>query len=210
MKKKSFFSMLVFATLFAGLSAQEAAKPAQVEFHGVDFSETAVMWAEETGPEFVEAFKGINRLMLSEPGKYDVGKFLGFSSVSGREIETAWHRAEAWDSNFLRDKSREEFSDEDLARILSAYPESETAGLLIVALCLDKGREEGRFMAVAFDGKTKEIRWKRSFSGEAGGFGLRNYWAGSLYDGLEKVYVEMEKEALDAWKARKPKSRKRK
>jgi len=39
---------------------------------------------------------------------------------------------------------------------------------------------------IAFDIATRKILSKREVSGKAGGFGLRNYWAGSVYNIIKK------------------------
>ena len=59
-------------------------------------------------------------------------------------------------------------------------------GLVLVATTLDKGNGLGYYTAVLFDPATHEIITQMDMVGKPGGFGLRNYWAGSVYNALKK------------------------
>lgn len=153
-----------------------------VDFYGVDFSTVNVIGAGETEEKFLDAFDGINGLMLSEPKKYNVGKFLDLDVVS-TYIADAIKQIDKLENVDFKNKKKEKIS---LRKILDVYPSTEGNILIIIAKELNKGRNMGHFMAVVFDGESKEIISKVNFSGKAAGFGLRNFWAGSLYKGMKK------------------------
>ena len=154
----------------------------EVDFCGVDFSTVNIIGAGETEEKFINAFEGINGLMLSEPKKYNVGKFLDLD-VASTDIANAIKQIDKLDDVDFKNRKQEIIS---LKKILNAYPSTEGNILIIIAKELNKGRNMGYFMAVIFDGESKEIISKVNFSGKAGGFGLRNFWAGSLYKGMKK------------------------
>ena len=72
-----------------------------------------------------------------------------------------------------------------IEEIIKAYPSNQGNMLLIVATELNKLNGYGSFVAVVFNGETKEIISSKKISGKPSGFGLRNYWAGSLYNSLK-------------------------
>ncbi|MFI3333108.1 MAG: hypothetical protein SNI51_08740 [Rikenellaceae bacterium] len=76
--------------------------------------------------------------------------------------------------------------------VVASYPEIKGTALLLIARELNKAKAIGQYDIVVFNGQTKEILKIDSFVGDAGGFGLRNFWAGSIYKGLEK-YLKLSK-----------------
>ena len=74
-----------------------------------------------------------------------------------------------------------------LPGILARYDNgSGNKGLVLIATTLDKGNGIGYYTAVLFDPATQEVILQMDMAGKPGGFGLRNYWAGSVYNALKK------------------------
>ena len=74
-----------------------------------------------------------------------------------------------------------------LPGILARYDNgSGNKGLVLIATTLDKGNGIGYYTAVLFDPATQEVLLQMDMAGKPGGFGLRNYWAGSVYNALKK------------------------
>jgi hypothetical protein len=46
---------------------------------------------------------------------------------------------------------------------------------------------EGAFFVTFINMNTKEVLFTERMTGEPGGFGLRNYWAGSVYNILKRI-----------------------
>lgn len=176
----SIFTLLISTICVA--QSNEGNEKLVVDFYGVDFSTVNVIGAGETDEKFLDAFEGINGLMLSEPKKYNVGKFLDLD-VASTDISDAIKQIDKLEDVDFKNRKQEKIS---LKKILNAYPSTDGNVLIIIAKELNKGRNMGHFMAVIFDGESKEIISKANFSGKAGGFGLRNFWAGSLYKGMKK------------------------
>ena len=72
--------------------------------------------------------------------------------------------------------------------VISGYdfPNQEGVGILMFAAILNKPYAEGEFYTCFFDLQTKEIFMITEAWGKAGGFGLRNYWAKSVYNVLKQ------------------------
>lgn len=155
----------------------------QVDFYGIDFTEVNVVGAEETQERFVTAFGQINGLMISEQKKYNIGKYFNLNVVS-TDVDHAINRLHGLQNIDFKDQ---ETGQPDLARIVADYPSSDNNGMVIVAKELNKLTNVGKFIAVIYDGQTKQILFEKEFSGKAGGFGLRNYWAGAFYNGIKDV-----------------------
>ncbi len=52
---------------------------------------------------------------------------------------------------------------------------------------INKGTKMGTFYYVFFEGPEREIVSCMPFKGQAGGFGLRNYWASSFYRTIAEI-----------------------
>ncbi len=176
--KKILIVSFTFLYCFMGFSKNKEIQ--QVEFYGVDFSCVNVINAAESDDQFMHAFVAINNLVLAEPTKYNISKYLSLD-VKTKNVNVAIER-----SNTLKEKNfRNNSCDIDLNEIVAPYPTIDGNVLIIIAETLDKPSHFGTYLAVVFDGKSKEMISVKKFSGNAKGFGLRNYWAGSLWNGLK-------------------------
>lgn len=178
MRRILFFLMAMAVSFSVFAQKQEKQK---VSFYGVDFSSVNVVGADESNDQFIDAFARINGLLLSEPAKYDVAKYLNLE-VETTNIDVAVKQTEKLAGGNFRNKQVHEISLRDIA---ASYPDVDGNVLVIVAKELNKGRNSGTFIALIFDGKSKDVLSQREFTGKSKGFGLRNFWAGALYSGMK-------------------------
>ena len=158
--------------------AQKGKTKMAADFYGVDYSCVSVVGANEQPAEFIKAFEAINRLFLSEPKKYDVAGFTGIDILS-TNVEQA--------NEAFTPRSTKADIAAQLPGILARYDNgSGNKGLVLIATTLDKGNGIGYYTAVLFDPATQEVILQMDMAGKPGGFGLRNYWAGSVYNALKK------------------------
>lgn len=182
--KKLLLTCLILAVASASFAQNKNKKEKiKVDFYGVDFSAVNVSGADETAAQFVDAFERINVLLVAEPKKYDVAKYLDLDVLSTDYKPALKQLAQLKEVNF---KDREQ-SDIDIKSIVSNYPNCGSNGLIIIAKELNKPQNIGTFIAVIYDGTSKQILSVQELKGKAGGFGLRNFWAGSLYNGLKNA-----------------------
>ncbi len=180
--KKIAILLFSFVISLGGMAQSKGKKEKlTVDFYGVDFSAVNIIGADDPLFKFVDAFKGINNLMLSEPKKFDVAKYFNVN-VSSSNVDNAIKQAEEITDNNFNSRNKEALS---VNEIIGAYPETDGNALVIVAKELNKGQNSGTFIALIFDGKTKEVISQKQFTGKAGGFGLRNFWAGAIYAGMK-------------------------
>ena len=118
-----------------------------VTFYGIDFTRAKVYGAKEGPMQFKYTFDDINKLFITEPKKYDIGKRLGVN------VEVS----------------------------------SLNSRLIMVAMLLNKADARATYQIVFFNTKTREILYSAPTNGKARGFGLRNYWAGSVHSAMKKL-----------------------
>lgn len=164
----------------------------EVKFYGIDFSKAQAYGVAESIDQFREVFGKINSLFVSESKKYDVEKYFRktVTATSIHQLEEL-NKTVTSDS-FFGESSDYSISDTDLAQEIKTLPikETEGTGLVFVAETLNKKTNQVAYHVVFFDIASRNIldTWKAT--GKAGGFGLRNYWAGSVLNMMENVKIK--------------------
>jgi hypothetical protein len=81
------------------------------------------------------------------------------------------------------------YDEPNTAEIVRNYelPQTEGTGIVMIANFLDKPNARATYDIVVFDIATRKILQEKEVIGEAGGFGLRNYWARTVYNIIEKT-----------------------
>lgn len=173
------------------ISQRKARKNIQngLYIYGIDFSRTIIVAARESNEEFAKAFTGINELLLTEPNKYNFGK------AFKREVHDvyptpAYQNNQAADIAIMRCSTKTGqiiVSTDDIREMAKNYelPHTNGTGVVFIAQTLDKRKAEATYAVVFFDVATRRLISLDIMSGKAGGAGLRNYWANSVYDVLK-------------------------
>ena len=148
--------------------------------YGIDFSHAKVYAASEPESAFADAFQAINLLILTEPKKYDFNRFCGCKT--SLVLDPIMKVLSTADYSNLKTYSKS-FPEIDYAKCVKEYvlPQKEGTGVVLFAKFLDKPEGRAIYTVVVFDIATREIQIQQDVSGLAGGFGLRNYWAESLF-----------------------------
>lgn len=125
-------------------------------------------------------------LIITEPEKYD------FSRIIGKRVEVVIEPMlkVVTTSDYTNLKSLDStYEEPKYADIIKNYNLSQTEGigLVMVAKVLNKPMSKATYELITFDIATRDILSKREVTGKAGGFGLRNYWAGSVYNVIKSV-----------------------
>lgn len=164
-----------------------------LDFYGVDFSKAKVFGAQESVLQFIDAFKGINRLFISERSKYNLPKFLYKDKVAVHidHLEDSYKQINA---DSLHTNSDDHTIDlEDIKSMVKGYNvESKyKIGVVLISELLNKADGYATYHLTFFDNKTKEVISVYPMSCKVGGFGLRNFWAKSVYVALSSVKSTM-------------------
>ena len=184
--KKTLSLLLVCLLSTIKITAQKE----KVYVYGVDFSQVKTYAADESLEQFAAAFKGINMLLMTEYEKYDFSKML--NTRFDIDLETMLKKMD--DCSFVDMKvwgtSYEEL---DYNSMVSEYDfkQSEGIGVVLIAKFLNKATAEATYELVLFDIATREILSQKTVVGKARGFGLRNFWAGSVYNVLQTTRISL-------------------
>lgn len=133
-------------------------------------------------------FPAWNELIVYEPDKYDIKKIFKLGSISYEINMIMKLNAEA-DSKKMLTYNPAEYDEERINEIISNYSleNKDGLGLCFVAETLDKVEELGYYHVVVINLKTKQVLMSERVKGEPGGFGIKNYWAGSIYNALKAI-----------------------
>ena len=185
MKKWILMTLLIFTTI-SSLTAQPKAPLEKIFFYGIDYSQVKVCLATESENDFREAFLKINSLLLEESDKYDLGRALKAEVTI--DIATVWEKMESAPLSEMKITSTR-YDSPDYAAIVKAYelPDKEGTGIVFIAELLNKPAEEGTYTVVKFDIASRKILESRTITAAAGGFGLRNYWANTVYKTIKAI-----------------------
>ena len=191
MKKLILFLFVSLSTsLFCFGQGKSALKDIQsIKFYGVDYSQVKIFGAYESPIQFKNAFRRINELFIREAKKYNVGKQLK-KEVTEISLDAVNQVNENIDpSKLMTYKSEYSLSKEEIKAAIDALPIQKTSGvgMVFIAQFLDKSNNRGTYEVVFFNTETKEIIEEWITDGKARGFGLRNYWAGSIHSALKKL-----------------------
>lgn len=181
----------VFLFCAVTISAQEnntdILKETKIDFCGVDFSMAKVVGADEGIDKFPSVFLGINQLFVDEAKKYNLEYFLNKTSVN-IDLSAVRKSNEAIDCSLLFKDSGIELTKQQIEQKIQSYnlEAKNSLGFVIIVQNLNKAKLQGEYYFVFFDTKTRKIASSMLLSAAPKGFGLRNYWAGSIYSALNK------------------------
>ncbi|HJD75795.1 MAG TPA: hypothetical protein K8W04_07040 [Bacteroides reticulotermitis] len=188
--KKLILFLFLSTSLFCFGQGKSSLKDIQsIKFYGVDYSQAKVFGASESSIQFKDAFRRINELFITEAKKYNVGKQLK-KEVTEISLDAVNQVNDNINLNELMTPKKEyTLSKEEIKAAIERLPIQKTpgVGMVFIAQFLDKSNNRGTYEVVFFNTETKEIIETWITEGKAGGFGLRNYWAGSVYKALKKI-----------------------
>ena len=191
--KKILFSLALAAICFSA-AAQKKSSPlaglGSMTFYGIDFSKGRVYGAADEPEKLRKAFGDINMLFIMEPEKYDVAKFVG-KPMNDIRIDAVTNMNDTIPLDSIKTVVKgHTISDSTIAQTvkdLCIVNYNHGTGLVMIMETLDKPGELGTFIFVLFDIDTRKVISHWTLSGTPAGFGVRNYWAHSVYEALEKV-----------------------
>lgn len=142
-------------------------------------------------------FPGWNALFVREADKYNVSAML-----HGKQIETKigpiYKINNQVDPLQLDTVNEVHYTPAQIQDFVKEYDfgTEEGIGAFFVAESLNKEQEHGIYHLVFLNLATNEVLHTQSFTGKAGGFGIRNYYAKSF----RLVMEHIQKKAFDQWK----------
>ena len=179
-------TLLVLLCMISAIALNAQTSKSTNYVYGVDYTHTKVFAADESIADFTKAFEGINMLLLSESDKYDFTRVLG--KTANIVIEPIMKITAIADYDNMMTLSNI-YDEPNTAEIVRNYelPQTEGTGVVMIAKFLDKPNARATYDIVVFDIATRKILQEREVIGVAEGFGLRNYWARTVYNVIKKT-----------------------
>lgn len=181
--KKLILMSLVLCSVVAYSQSYDLKTVNSVKFFGVDYSHVKVFGAEESPTQFQIAFQRINELFLAEADKYDMSKLIKKKvyAISTEEVNSQIEKMDL--SNLMTGEKRPSMDQDQIQATLNELPiaPEEGVGVIFIAQTLNKPEGMGYYYLVFFDMQNKDIIYSIPKAGKAGGFGLRNFWANTIY-----------------------------
>lgn len=169
-------------------------KQAKVTWLGLDFTGATLIgdrerWGAESDiRHLIEAW---NNLILREHEKYDIARAIDKAQVEINIDATREHNANLDVLAMYSDYQKGHFLlKPDAIETIAAgydYKGLQGIGLMFNIETFNKLSEEGTFWVTFIDMGTKRVMLTERVTAPPRGFGMRNYWAGSIYGALEKI-----------------------
>ena len=200
--KKLMPLLLIVVFFTCSIFSQVPAKDfneAEVFWYGLDFSQAKLVGsAGFTDPEAIrnDFFEKWNSLILVEADKYDLkGAFKKPALKYDAEMIKAINMKVDHHA-LVQDKSHA-ITKEDVENAVKQYntDQKEGYGLVFVVESFDKIQEKAFVWVTVFDVSNKKILITERMEGEPRGFGLRNYWAGAIYE----IITDIRKVKYKSW-----------
>lgn len=198
-----FYSVLIIL-LSTKLNAQSLGdlfeKDTKVTWVGVDFSHMKLIGefshfmdlGNQTSTELKDKyFPAWNDIIAYESDKYDVQGMLRKKEIE-YDLDMMYEINDSTDLSKIKSRKAVELQKSDIQEIISQYQIEKSTGIGVGLVCeyFSKNYKEAYFHFVAFSMSDKNILIHERLKGEPGGFGIRNYWANSIYDVLRRVEGE--------------------
>ncbi len=208
---KKIFLIGLICALYINIQAQQTSdlfndNEYQYVWFGVDYSNVkligdfyAVNMGDKDPIQFIKDnyFKAWNDLIRNERRKFSVENMLKKSEVTYDIKMMEEHNKNGVYDN-LEALKGENLSEETLTNLIANYNLKYESGIgvVIIAEYLDKSMVEASYVLEIFNIATREKLIEERFVTKPAGFGVRNYWAGSLYYIFKMVSAKRYK----AWK----------
>lgn len=208
--KQLFIIIAIFTFSFSGKSQTLddlfQSSSTKVTWLGIDFSHVKLIgdfkmfaeWGDYSPAEVKnEYFPAWNDLLYSESDKYDVAEMLRKEDLVFKTDAIYAINSKASIEN-METKVDPMYSKEDIQGFIKSYDfqTKEGIGVLLIAESLNKFKEYGKYHFIAIDLATNTILLHDVIQGKPGGFGLRNYWAKTIYN----VISEIKSRRYSKWK----------
>ena len=141
-----------------------------------------------------------NDLILAEQDKFDVAKAIGRAKVDNVIDVTKEHNTELDVMGMFSDNERDylHIKVSDVEEIIAGYDFKDLSGigLMFNVESFNKINVEGSVWVTFINLGTKEVLFTERLVAPPSGMGMRNYWAGCLYDVISKI----RKKEFEMWR----------
>jgi hypothetical protein len=182
-------SLFAFVLNSYGQGEQTVKQATEIVYYGIDFTQLTVIGEDVFVPSdyITRHFLAWNGVVRLEREKYEFDKVFKKANVE-YDMDMIDQLNAKRDPSTIIVTEPTRISEDDLVRIVSNYnpSQSEGVGLVIVAENFNKPAEIGTMWLVFFDIKTNTILMAKYMSAKPGGFGMKNFWARTVYNVLQE------------------------
>lgn len=183
---------------FAQLKTKDVFNDGELVWYGLDFSRSKFVGEFETvkGAQPINAYElinkyipGWNQLIVNEPANFDLKSAFQKKNVIYDIAPVESLNAKIPTQDLITMNSNT-ISSADLVQMISNYKtgiKTNGLGLTIIVESFNKPKMLASVWVVFFDIETKKILLNKYCEGKPAGFGIRNYWAGSIKDILNDI-----------------------
>jgi len=205
--QKPLLFLFLFIASVGAVSAQTKSdvfnKDVEITWLGLDFSAAKLLGDREkygSESDVKHLMTSWNELILAEPDKYNVAKAVGRSKVTNA-IEVVNDRNSEVDAQAIFTDDQKDYlhiKPSDVEAMVSGYDfKGKTGiGLVFIVETFSKPNVEGSMYVTFVNMGSKEVLFTEHLTGEPKGFGMRNYWAGSVFN----VLTKMQKKEFENWR----------
>jgi hypothetical protein len=195
---------LMMATFVKAQSTQDVFDPEKkITWLGLDFTAAVFIGDRERFGSAADTrylLEAWNSLVINEAQKYDIGKAFNKYNVDNAVDITKSRNAEFDISQVYSDNTADHFrlKPSDIPEIVKTYDFKNLhgMGLMFIIESFNKLNNEGAMWITFIDMDSKKVVLTEKMVAPPGGFGLRNYWAGSIY----KVLEQIKKREFEVWR----------
>lgn len=197
--------LLTAAFAFAQTKEDILAGSNDITWLGIDFSQlkfigSASQWQDAgdvTNSQLRDKyFTAWNELIENEPTRYKIADAVNRTEVNYAIGVTAKVN-NGLKGNFFSDDGNdfERLSEADIKKLVSNYnfQGKKGIGMMFFAESMSKGKEAASYWVTFVNMDTKKMILTHQVTSKAGGFGFRNYWAGSIVKAIKEVKTNLRK-----------------
>lgn len=211
MNLKKMFALSAVALCFAGIVNAQSPKEffgssdVPVTWLGVDFTLVKMIGMADVNLTDVRdrQFTGINQVIVNEPKKYEIADAFDKNNVTN-DISAVNKRNEKANTDGMKSDNASDYQllkPEDIAKLVKGFDfgEKKGLGILFVMEGMNKTEKEGSMYVTLVDMGRRKVLMTERVTGKAQGFSWRNYWAYTIYKGLESIDKRKYKEWKDKY-----------
>jgi hypothetical protein len=199
--------LILTGTCFGQLSSKDIFENHELVWYGLDFSQAKFVgkFDQGFGRNPVNEFEIINKyipawnsLVVVEPRNFDLENTFWKKTVyyDLKPVEALNAKIKPEDVYTYNSYTLDKGKLEPLIQSYADGDKKEGLGLVFVVESFNKPMLEASYWIIFFDIRTKKILLSERCAGKPSGFGLRNYWAGSL----KRVLNDIRFYKFKAWK----------
>lgn len=180
--KKIFFIFLLSISVNC-FSQNDLTSIREINFYGVDFSHANLFGLEESPGTIQSGLARINDLFISEMKKYDINRYFKKGVLNYCLQSTDENNDRIVVERLVSETPFIELTEDKISAVLASLTckDGNGVGLVLIAENLNKVEKKASYRVIFFDESTKRILYKKNVSGRPFGFGIRNFWAGSIF-----------------------------